>query len=404
MKTTFQTFQPHPSLLKNKNKDIKIYKDLQIHNAFKSDFKRTWKYLPVMRGMDIEYAFIYANGKTFDQVCPEYLKRDWTEISEKMKSYVRSFAKAKIDLSVHDVYDLMPEKFLIRYGELRNKVTDHVFENYSKPKNYDFLLSLNKLLEQIATQRLNTNLQPLKNNLTTIRSRKLYNNVNNYISYNLFGTKTGRLTTAKNSFPILTLNKEHRAILEPNNDWYVEMDFNAAELRTLLALSGKEQPQEDIHEWNAKHVYEGRLTREQAKERIFAWLYNPESEDHLSEGVYERQSVLGEYWDGNHVITAFDRKIEADGHHALNYIIQSTASDLFLRRMVKIGELLENRKTNIAFGVHDSLVLDFSVEDKDILKELITVFASTDLGKFKVNLKAGKNFGNMVKLGESWTQ
>jgi len=49
-------------------------------------------------------------------------------------------------------------------------------------------------------------------------------------------------------------------------------------------------------------------------------------------------------------------------------------------------------------------VLDFSVEDKDILKELITVFASTDLGKFKVNLKAGKNFGNMVKLGESWTQ
>ena len=75
-----------------------------------------------------------------------------------------------------------------------------------------------------------------------------------YVVYDPFKSKTGRLVT-KNSFPILTMDKNYRKILKPNNDWFIEFDFNAAELRVLLGLLGKEQPQEDLHEWNKKNVY-----------------------------------------------------------------------------------------------------------------------------------------------------
>ena len=54
----------------------------------------------------------------------------------------------------------------------------------------------------------------------------------------------------------------------PQNDWFLELDYNAAEVRTLLALSGKDQPEEDIHEWNIKNIYDGDLTREEAKRKI----------------------------------------------------------------------------------------------------------------------------------------
>jgi hypothetical protein len=46
------------------------------------------------------------------------------------------------------------------------------------------------------------------------------------------------------------------------------------------------------------------------------------------------------------------------------------------------------------------MLIDFSREDKDILKELIKEFSNTDLGIFKVNCSVGNNFGNMRKLND----
>ena len=37
-------------------------------------------------------------------------------------------------------------------------------------------------------------------------------------------------------------------------------------------------------------------------------------------------------------------------------------------------------------------------EEKDILTRIVDVFSETDLGKFKVNLSAGKDYSNMRKL------
>tara|TARA_Y100000296_G_scaffold80029_1_gene104831 strand:- start:1815 stop:2279 length:465 start_codon:yes stop_codon:yes gene_type:complete len=153
-----------------------------------------------------------------------------------------------------------------------------------------------------------------------------------------------------------------------------------------------------------ENVYNNTLDRKEAKERVFAWLYNHKSSDHFLSRAYDREIVKNKFWDGENIKTIFDRQIKADEDHALNYIIQSTTSDLFLKRMIKITEILENKATNVAFSLHDSLILDFSTEDKDILRNLIDVFSDTDLGKFKINLKAGKNFGSMVELKTTWMQ
>ncbi len=69
------------------------------------------------------------------------------------------------------------------------------------------------------------------------------------------------MTTRKGYFPILTLDGEYRSILKPKNNYFVEFDYNAAELRVLLGLSGKAQPQEDMHQWNIDNIYRGIGTR-----------------------------------------------------------------------------------------------------------------------------------------------
>ena len=111
--------------------------------------------------------------------------------------------------------------------------------------------------------------------------------------------------------------------------------------------------------------------------------------------MFNKQGVLNKYWNGTHVDTHYGRCIEADQKHALNYLIQSTTSDLFLRRMIDVWERLESRRSHIAFSVHDSLVIDYHYEDRDILREIINIFGDTELGIFKVNMRVGENYGKM---------
>jgi len=131
---------------------------------------------------------------------------------------------------------------------------------------------------------------------------------------------------------------------------------------------------------------------------VFAWLYNPESKDHLLNRIYDRDSVVRKYYNGSQVTTIFNKIIPSDDHHALNYIIQSTAADLFLRQMIKVWELLKDKESQIAFCLHDSLVIDLSNNDEEIVHKIKEIFASTSLGKFKVNVYGGKNFGNMKRM------
>tara|TARA_R110000824_G_scaffold275189_4_gene463891 strand:+ start:1580 stop:2758 length:1179 start_codon:yes stop_codon:yes gene_type:complete len=385
-------------VLDNKNECKKIYAEGTIYNESPPELQGTWEYKDNLP-LGVEFAKLYCGGATISDVCPEYLKTEWAAASEKLKAHLNSFIQAKVSLEEHCFYDLVPQHFLLKFYEIKSEITRHVFSNYEKPEYYDFLLQLSKVVEDIKNRPLNlkmNKLNRLNHQLATRNFLKRLQRAEKHVKYNIFGTKTGRLTTKPKSFPILTLKKEYRSVLEPNNDLYVELDFNAAELRTLLALCGKEQPKEDIHEWNAKNVFH--TSRKEAKERIFAWLYNPDSKDYLANRAYDKTSVKEKYWDGKIVATPFGRKIEADEFHALNYLIQSTTADMVLRQVIKVYDLLKNSKSYIAFTLHDSLVIDLAKEDGALLSEVFDTFAETDLGNFAIAVQAGKNFGAMKEI------
>ena len=378
-----------------------VYYNGVIHKDLPVEVDRTWSYAPYLDGQEIQYANLYFGQNHLGAACPDRLNDRWGIVAGKLKAFLRSFKEAKVDLNENCFFDLVPERFLLEFCEMKNKITDHVLENYEKPKNYDFLLELTKVLEEVNYQKLNINLSALNDRIfdfKTKQNRKKIVNSQPYIKYDIFGTRTGRLTTRKESFPILTLAKEYRKVVLPKNDWFVEFDFNAAELRTLIALTGLEQPSEDIHDWIIQIVFDDSLTREEAKKRVFAWLYNPEAKDRMLDKVYDRNSVVRKYFDGECVSTLFGREIESDRDHALNYIIQSTTSDLFLDRVIDIFKLLKEKKSFVSFFIHDSLVIDFSDNDKETLMEIKEVFSDTKLGKFKVNVTAGRNFGDMRRL------
>jgi DNA polymerase I-like protein with 3'-5' exonuclease and polymerase domains len=196
----------------------------------------------------------------------------------------------------------------------------------------------------------------------------------------------------------LNLDKQIRSIVKPSNDFFLELDFNAAELRTLLSLSGEEQPDEDIHDWNMKNILTSCKTREEAKKMVFSWLYDENKINRALGRRYKRTATIKDYWKDNVVQTCFGREMKAERKLALNYILQSTTADMVLRQTVKVNDILKGKRSHIAFLMHDSVVIDMSRLDTGSILEMVETFSDTKLGKYKVNVKAGKDFGNLKDL------
>jgi len=389
--------------LDDKSECVGVYVDGKLHfDDVPDNLTKTWKYTGSVQDDAIEYAWLYCGGKDLQAACPEHLKGELTEVQKTFKAYLKSFQIAKINLRDNCFFDLVPSDFLMEFCEVRNKITEHVFETYSRPKNYEHLDQAYRLLHKIRYQKLNINVDGCRHLMTSTSDREdirmLVKNKSHYVDYNLFGTVTGRLTTKRASNPILTMKSKFRELIKPTNDWLVSFDYNGAEIRTFLALSGHEQPQDDIHFWNMKNLYsEQSIEREEAKVRFFSSFYN-HNDTSLNGSIYNRERVVEAHYDGKSVNTFFGRQIPVDERKAFNYIIQSTTADRTIERAVALDKALEGYKSKVSFIVHDEIVLDIVEEEKHIIPQLKEVFQNNKLGKFRANVKAGKTYGTLREL------
>jgi|TARA_Y100000034_G_scaffold99816_2_gene122823 hypothetical protein len=387
--------------LDDKSQCVGLYADGQLFfDDIPDEITKTWKYTGSLKDADVQYAWLMTQGASLMEAAPDHLRERLEHAQKRLRAYVRSFSLAKINLRDHCIFDLVPQDFLKEFCEIKNQITAHVFETYEKPECYDHLSRVHKLLFKLKYQNLNLNSTDCKrlfmSSIVHAHAKKLLAGPH-HVDYNLFGTITGRLATYPNSFPILTLQRGLRKLIKPHNDWLISLDYNGAELRTLLALSAQEQPAEDIHEWNMKNIFELSLTREEAKTTIFSWLYNPDSKN-ITTDVYNRDTLLKEYYDNGYLTTPFGRHLSVDRRRAFNYLIQSTTADIVLDRAVAIDKALEGTDSWVSHIVHDEIVLDMTDKDRKLIPEIKKLFATNMLDTFIVNLKAGRDYLDLKDL------
>ena len=388
----FQTFD-------DKQHCFMVYREAKFHKDIAPMCSKTWSYASYLRDKEVEYASLYVADKTLEELCSENQKTLYDSIQSKIKSVIKTCNKTGLDLSKICLYEVIPRHMLAQWAELKNDICENVFTNYEKPTNYEQLLKISKVIADVKQRHLNLDLSKIIQ--LTIQDRNTYKLISeskSIIDYDMTKTVTGRLSTKRGSFPVMTLAKKYRNILIPNNDWLFEIDFNACELRVALFLLGHDQPEEDLHDWNLKHVFKRAKDRDNAKKRIFSWLYNPNSDDDAISKIYDREKLKTLYFSDNKVITPFGREIECDDHHAVNYLIQSTAADLVFEQMHKVWEYLQDRKSFIKFCNHDSLMIDLHTDQEYEFHDIKELFSNTRFGKFKVNCLGGKNWADMKDL------
>lgn len=350
---------------------------------------KTKKYIP-----GVEYSWLAQGGASLKECCPTHLVAKFDEITKSMSAQIKAFSRCGIH--VND-FSLLPEFVFKNYMHILNEITMSAWHDrrVSEP---EYRILKNALIISSICREYN-----LKFDLQLLRNKLYLKNYRNFskliskrskIDYNIFGTKTGRFSTESGSFPILNLDKKFRNLIVPNNDLFLVIDYNGAEARTLLALDDYTQPDYDIHNHNMSLIKDKTISRQEVKQRFFAWLYNPEASDHQFEKIYNK-SIYKKYYDNGYIETPFGRTIAVDEKKALNYLIQSTTNDIVIEGAKNIEEIICNLKSCIAFLVHDSLVIDMHRSDINVLNSLIETMESTRFGKFKCNVSLGKNYGDL---------
>lgn len=344
-----------------------------------SNCKFAWKHSDLLEEENYTYLYLLVKDEDLSQYShdPEL----FLAFHKKMLAHQKAAVTAKVSLDTECFFNLIPESQLKKWFEIRYQCLKSALEMNSKNPDYDILHKAHVLTTIISRQNINFGTKKGK------------------VLYNIFGSATGRLTTKRGSVPVLTLKKEQRSMLTPQNDAFVELDLNAAEIRMLMALSGKDQPQQDIHEHLQQQIFGGWGKRSEFKERLFAWLYNPNSEDTVFDDFFSRDTFRDFFAVEDQVLTTpFGRKLPVDERKAQNYLLQSTTSDQVIENAYKIQKMLKGTKSTIAFTLHDSIILDMSQEDAIMLREIKDQFEQTRWGRFASTCKIGKNFGTLKEI------
>jgi hypothetical protein len=343
------------------------------------EYDLCWKHSPILDDEKFEYLHLRLRG---DDLSPHSPDADlYGEYMTRLSSHAKAATTAKIDLTEECFFDLLPEHQLTKWFKMREQALYSLHKTTKREDDYDILHKAHVLTSEIAHQDL------------------IFEGKKGRVQYDIFGSATGRLTTKKGSVPIMTLKKKDRYKITPQNDAFVELDLNAAEIRTLMALSGREQPQEDIHEWVVENVFNGEVERSKAKVELFAWLYNPSSSKSQFDKFFSRQIFRDFFAPENQTLkTPFGRVLEVDERKAQNYLLQSTTSDIVIQNAYKIMKMLKGKKSKIAFTLHDSIIIDMCKKDAIMLGEIKDQFEDTPWGPFVSTCKVGKTFGALKDL------
>ena len=220
-----------------------------------------------------------------------------------------------------------------------------------------------------------------------------------YTQYNLY-TTTSRPSNTFNSINFAALNKDNseRTCYRPENDKFIELDFQGYHPRLIGEMIGFDFPKD-------KNTYDvlGELlgvSQQEAKELTFKQLYGgvwkeyqnkPFFKDVLkyTDSIWDTYQRGGSFKCENKI---FISDAEMTRSKLFNYIVQSKETSTNVDLLKLVFDKLEGKKTKLVLYTYDAFLFDYSNEDKGLIQEI------TNILDYPVNIKQGKTYHGLEKL------
>ena len=223
-----------------------------------------------------------------------------------------------------------------------------------------------------------------------------------FTSYNLYNA-TSRPTNSYNSvnYAAIPKTEEHRKSFHPQNDYFVEFDFDGYHLRLLCDQIGYNLTQDSAHKQLAKHYFGTEdITEEQyiqAKQINFQAIYGKIPEEHRNLEIFKLvQEYIDNMWsvfkEVGEVCNPQSGKPFTQGlkdmnpAKLMNYMMQSLETSNNILILKEVLKYLKDKKTFITLYTYDAILFDFSKEDgKEVLETIKELMESG--GKYPVKFK-----------------
>jgi len=327
-------------------------------------------------------------------------KYDKLEYSHDLNSFYSKYRDFK------NINKIIP---LSKLYESCEKVYDKVkgIINYKVPENFDFYNKIATNVFYLLEQGGMGILYEPFNKLFNPRN-PLYNIKDNiaYTYYNLYNV-TSRPTNAFNSvnFAAIPKSQEHRKCFRPQNDYFVEFDFDGYHLRLLCDEIDYALTDESAHKQLARQYFNksdiNEDEYEEAKQINFHAIYGKIPEKWAFLEIFDKiDSFIKQLWrrfeDDGEVLAPISKKVfgrglnEMNPQKLMNYIMQSLETSRNILVLKDVFQYLQNKKSKLVLYTYDSLLFDFDKEDgKETLEDIKEILETG--GKYPVKFKFSKD-------------
>ena len=218
-------------------------------------------------------------------------------------------------------------------------------------------------------------------------------------------TTTGRPVNNFNGINFVGLKHDNgeRDCFEPDNDFFVEMDYDGYHPRLIGDIVGY-RFHGNVHNELAQIYFKSKeITPQQYKESktlTFKQIYGGIDKANLHHPFFRKTqdfiNIIWEEFNKKGEIICGGYEIKKENHpkiHAqklFNYYIQATETYTNIEKIDEIQDYLKNKKTKLVLYIYDAFIFDVSKDDgKQTLLDLENILSE----KFPIKLKVGKHYG-----------
>ena len=220
-------------------------------------------------------------------------------------------------------------------------------------------------------------------------------------------TTTGRPVNNFNGINFVGLKHDNgeRDCFEPDNDFFVEMDYDGYHPR-LIGDIVDYQFEGNVHNTLAQIYFKSKeITPEQYKESktlTFRQIYGGIDKANLHHPFFSKTqnfiNIIWEAFNKNGYIDVGSYRIKKVDHpkiHAqklFNYYIQATETETNIRKIQVIQDYLKTKETRLVLYIYDAFIFDVAKSDgKQTLLDLENILSE----KFPIKIKVGKHYGDL---------